>query len=258
MIRLFTSFYNEPNEARRQELVQCLTYNLNESAIDEVCLFVENTEAPLTRNNLTIRPLAERPLYKDLFDWAGEFQQADDLAVVCNSDIYFDESLAGLEKLMGSDQCVALSRWHVCANGQAELFDRSDSQDSWIFRGPLRSIVADYPIGVTRCDNRMLYELKQAGYQVINPAFSVKSFHLHAGDERPYDYDSPDMVQGPYSYHWPHNLVNLPGTILHNIRCPKARIHWRFDHRRFMNSLPFRIMTKPFRMVFPSKEQAEN
>jgi hypothetical protein len=34
-------------------------------------------------------------------------------------------------------------------------------------------------MGVAGCDNRLAYELEQAGFIVINPSLSIKTYHLH-------------------------------------------------------------------------------
>ncbi|QDV69529.1 hypothetical protein Poly24_32450 [Rosistilla carotiformis] len=244
MIRLFTSYYPEVNRRRREEINECLRRNLAEDVIGEVCLFLENTDSPQQHNKLRTRTIHSRPLYKDFFVWARELCGGDsNTVVICNSDIYFDSSLAALGRQLLPGQCVALSRWNVRAGGSPALFDRNDAQDSWIFRGPPRDIVDDFPIGVPRCDNRMMYELRRAGYRVINPAFSVRSYHLHAGQREEYDQTNLSaFVDPPYQYIWPHNLCSLNRTLLYNLLHPSERIGWRMDWRWLRGTLPVRCL----------------
>jgi len=182
MIRLFTSLYNESNELRCLEIDECMCSNLNNSKIEQMDVIFEKRLAPEVKNpKLLVRSISHRPKYSEFFDWANALVSADnDISILANSDIYFDSSLSALARNLMPNQCAALSRWDVQPDGTSRLFDRNDSQDAWVFRGKIRPIVPDFCMGIPRCDNRMLYELRAAGYEVINPAFSVKVFHLHA------------------------------------------------------------------------------
>ena len=54
-----------------------------------------------------------------------------------------------------------------------------------IFIGSIKhSLQADFPLGVPRCDNKLLFELQEAGYRILNPAFSIKAFHVHKKQAR--------------------------------------------------------------------------
>ena len=161
MIRLFTSFYAESNPTRQKEILECLERNLALPEIDEVCLLVENTAAPLEHSKLKTRPTTKRPEYRDMLDWAKEEQLGPlDLSIVCNSDIYFDSTIAIFETQLRPNQCAALSRWNVNPDGSASLYFHNDSQDTWIFSGAIREFVDTYPIGVPRCDNRIMHDLE--------------------------------------------------------------------------------------------------
>jgi hypothetical protein len=246
MIRLFTSFYPESNAVRSREIIECLKRNLELQQIDEVCLLLENTESPLHHSKLVTKPISHRPLYQDLFQWAREKQSwDDDLSIICNSDIYFDSAIAVLGRQLTPRLCVALTRWDVQPDNNVKLFYRNDSQDTWVFRGRIRKVIDDFQIGVPRCDNRMLYELRQAGYLVINPAFSVRSLHLHAGLREEYVQDKlSTFVSPPYAYLWPHNLHSLPMVCLHNMCHSDTKLGWQFDWQRVKRSMSARIVAR--------------
>ncbi len=256
MIRLFTSFYPETSVSRRREILNCLERNLTLRQVDRVCVFLERTQSPIEHPKLETRTIDHRPNYEDFFYWTRELQTgADDISVICNSDIHFDCSLAALQSQLNKTQCVALTRWDVLPDGSARLFHRNDTQDSWIFRGPIRQVVGDYPIGVPRCDNRMLYELKQAGYAVINPAFSIRSYHLHAGQRDEYVQDKlATFVEPPYAYLWPHNLCSLPATCMYNLLNSCGKIGWRIDGHRIRQSLPVRVLSGLMRRLRPKAQ----
>ena len=246
MIRLFTSFYAESSEPRRAEILECLRRNLSVPEIDTIHLLLENVDQPVSDSRLSSRQTTKRPQYRDFFDWARELCTGnDDVSIICNSDIYFDSGVAALEDRLNLNQCAALTRWDVQPDGRCRLFNRNDTQDTWVFRGKIRQVVDDYPIGVPRCDNRMLYELQQAGYDVINPSLSVRSFHLHAGSRPEYQQDNlKNFVDPPYAYLWPHNLCSLMTTTLHNLRHRDHPLHWRPDWKRLGQTIPARVLRK--------------
>lgn len=252
MIRLFTSCYPEQKPERIAELTQSLERNVALSAFDQVCVFLEGMTTPWANSpKLCCYPVAHRPTYANFFSWVNEQSKSDeDLSIVCNSDIFFDGSVLALAKRLKPNQCAALSRWDILLDGTSRLFERNDSQDVWVFKGKIRPVVCDYLMGVPRCDNRLLYELRQAGYEVINPAFSVRAYHLHAGERTEY----PGAIEGPYvekpyAYLWPHNLLSLPATLLHNLRKPEAKLGWRIDWRKLQRTLPWRAVNKLKRLV---------
>ena len=251
-VNLFTSFYPERIPERRSELVRCLQKNLENPDITSVSVFLEGLESPpIVHEKLVTRLIESRPSYCDFFNWANECQHAkNDVTVISNSDIYFDDSLALMSQAINPKQCAALARWNFGQEGSPVLFNRNDSQDAWVFRGLIKKVAGDFCVGIPRCDNRILFELKRAGYEVVNPAFSIRSYHLHEGIRGEYQNENLEhFVEPPYAYLWPHNLWSLPRTLMHNLRHPDARIGWRFDRRKFLNSLPVRAIRKVARGI---------
>jgi hypothetical protein len=248
--RLFTTAYPEENERRRSEYKQCLELNLANESIDEICILCEGDDEWLPKNEkIKIRRIFNRPSYQNYFDWISELTTGADISIIANSDIYFDQQLSLFSYWKIPSECVlVLARWDVTQSDKPTLVDRNDSQDAWVFKGPLRNVQADFPVGIPRCDNRFLHELKKAGYEVINPAFSVRAYHLHAGTRPEYQNENLEhFVEPPYAYLWPHNLWSLPRTVLHNLRHPDARLFWRLDRRKISSSLPVRTVRKVLR-----------
>lgn len=255
MIRLFTTVYNERDLQRIAEYHNCLENNISNSVIEEICIFSEGGEKLLPESpKLKIREINCRPTYSDYFQWIASVSEENDISIIANTDIYFDASIAMLKRFLRSNVCVALARWDIQPDGKAVMRDRNDSQDSWIFRGKVRAVEGGFPIGVPRCDNRILFELLRAEYRVLNPAISLRSFHLHRGDRNDYGTENlPNYVSPPYAYLWPHNLMSLPMAMIHNLLHPHESIRWAFDRRRFMRSLPCRIGRKLVQVFTPNK-----
>lgn len=243
MLRLFTTVYPERNAGRKQEYEECLRRNLACAEVNEVRLLVEGEGFHLAPSpKLHLRTIPERPLYEDYFRWINELARPDDVSIIVNTDIWFDGSVGAVDRALRKGECFALARW----DGDM-LCDRNDTQDCWVFRGKVNGVRGDFPPGVGRCDNRILYELQAAGYRVRNPAFSVKAHHLHSGERVNYATENlPHFVPPPYRYLWPHNLWSLTATFWHNLRHPACRIGWRLDRRRLSRTFPARAWTKLF------------
>lgn len=211
MIRLFTTSYKEPDDRRTAEYLQCLKNNLQNSLIDEICVLDEDSGVLPVHQKVRTRSVSRRPTYHEFFQWINQLAAPSDISIIANSDIYFDQTLKLLRSTLQRNTCAALSRWDILADGSCRLFDRNDSQDVWVFRGPVGSVICNFPLGVPRCDNRILHELRMAGYQVINPAFTIRTLHLHGGVRTEYVADPGGcFVPGPYAYLFPHNLLPLP------------------------------------------------
>ena len=236
-------------------MLDCLKRNLENPAIDHVHLLLERVAPPLEHPRLVVRAAECRPSYEDFFVWANEVSNGDiDLSIICNSDIYFDSSVAAAMQLLNERRCIALARWDQ-RGSEFRLRDRNDSQDSWIFRGKIPPVVANFAVGVPRCDNRILHELQASGLQVINPARSLRSYHLHAGDREEYSgANLKHFVEPPYSYLWPHNAYHWPSTVLHNIRNRNSRLKWQLDYQRLYRSLFLRV-TRKLRSMFGRQQQ---
>jgi len=250
-IRLFTTAFPEGDLARQAEFAECLLRNIGCAGLDEVCLLVEGEAALPQSAKLVQRRIGQRPQYADYFRWIDEISGPDDISIIANADIYFDSQIGVLRVWRIPDRTVlALSRWEIAADGGATLNDRNDSQDAWVFRGRPSGIRADYPIGVPRCDNRFTKELELAGYAVLNPSFSLRSFHLHGGDRGEYDFEHKrGFVEGPYGYVWPHNLMPLPRLLWHNARNRDYPLAWRFDKRHWSRVLKLHWANRLLRVL---------
>jgi len=250
LIRLFTTSYRESNAGRGAEYLQCLRNNLQHTLIHEVCVLDENCGWLPTHDKIRVRTVKSRPTYADFFQWINQLCTPQDISIIANSDIYFDETLSLLTRGLRPDTCAALSRWDVLPAGTCQLFDRNDSQDVWAFLGPVHGVTSDFLLGVPRCDNRILFELRAAGYQVINPAFTIRAQHLHAGvrTEYPAVPEGP-FVPGPYAYLFPHNLMSLPQLLLCRLLRTDGGAAYRIDRRLLGRLRPDRILKRSLRKL---------
>lgn len=242
VIRLFTTWYNEQRVDRRLEYEYCLKQNLNCSVLYSVHV-ADESGALQCRQGMQVRQISTRPTYRFFFDWINSLAAPDDLSVIANTDICFDSSMKLLRHIDWSTPlALALSRWDVDSNGKAHLFERGDSQDAWVFRGPVTCPDGAYPLGVYDCDNRIAWELQQAGYRVLNPALGLRIYHHHLCGYRSYEEGpAPDYgIRPPFLYVEPDNLWG-----------PLAA--WRLQRRLDLSYFPWRMTSSRFwRYPLPS------
>lgn len=215
MTSLFLSHYSEPDAARQAELCSALARNLENPLIDAVWLLdekgsvcVDVAEAPKIRQI----PCLKRPGFDQFFEAIALHSGENDINILANSDIFFDESLS-VAAGIGADDCYALSRWDT-DDVEPILFNTPDSQDAWIFRGPPRRALIEasrsFAPGVGGCDNRLAYEFEKAGYRVSNPSKSIRALHLHKSGVRRWSKDHADLVPRPYLLVTPAALGEQP------------------------------------------------
>lgn len=180
--RLFLNYYISPHPERQKELDYCLNMNQNNPLIDKIYVLAD-AHVPAT----TTIVFTGRPTFHDFFSMVNENVGDEDITIIANSDIYFDHTLAYIEKMM-PDDAYALSRHDL---------KMWDSQDAWIFKGKIRQVNADFGMGVPGCDNRLAHELDAAGYRVSNPSYTINAIHVHGTNIRNYDQSTP-KVDRPY------------------------------------------------------------
>ena len=182
-INLFSSYYTVEDPKRQAEIDFCYQHNVANKSID-ACYYYDKG----------------RPTYSDFFDWMGEFP--NDVNVLTNSDIYFDETIE-LAKDLDFKTAYALTRWEERHN-EIRPFEASHngakakhSQDVWIFLGAPRVKNANFCLGQPGCDNRIAYLMRFSGYRVLNPSLSIRAIHKHREERRIYN-----MSKVPGPYHW--------------------------------------------------------
>lgn len=196
VIRLFTNYYTDKNKQRQAELEFCLESNISNPLISEVILITEE-EAP-KKTKIKAVNIGCRPTYSDFFRLINEITQEGDINIISNSDIYFNDSIKYVTNLINKE-CFALTRWDLHMTKQMTFFDRTDSQDVWIFRGAIPFIEGNFCLGKPGCDNRIAFEIQRTGYRLRNPSLSIQAIHVHNSGIRNFDWESPkDKVPGPY------------------------------------------------------------
>jgi hypothetical protein len=179
MIRLLYNYYEDNNPVRKKEIDFCLRQNLSNPHI-----------------NVIIVESADKPRYDDMFGKLNRITNSDDINIICNSDIFFDETILLAERFLRPRDVYALTRWDYINEHNVKFFDRRDSQDTWMWRGKLENVIGGFSLGKRGCDNRIAHEFRDAGYRIMNPSRSIKTYHVHTSNVR--NYTQNDVVHGPY------------------------------------------------------------
>ena len=213
-MNLIIEYFQSKNHIRNGEYLYCLHENIGIDEINNIYIFVEegsdlNFDSPKIKKIVT----KERPTYQDLFEYCNEHMK-DEICIVANADIIFDDTLRYFESLNMEKQFGGLSRWEISTNDgknwEIEPYDNAASQDVWIFKTPvLTSDDMNYTMGKPGCDNKIFYHMRQLGYTCRNPGKKVITIHFHISNFRTYDWKS-DRVPGPYLLVAP--VDNFTGT----------------------------------------------
>lgn len=201
---LIVNYYRDKNSERSMELNFCLLENLRNESLNKVIVisseadYYKLLELVSEEEGLSekIIPVITdvRPSFNDYFMLLSKlFNSDDNINIITNLDIIIpQESLLYASFYMPTkNTCLALTRWDI-KNGadyknSSALYETPDSQDVWIFKGGVSQIAgATFSLGSAGCDNSIAYQLEQAGYNVLNPSKTIKTYHLHLTNIRNY------------------------------------------------------------------------
>lgn len=218
-IILLTTSYIAPSN-RLKELVESLSKNVANKFISEIHIAVEEPkdvykkalDGPLSGlkrllDNAKVRTfnVGGRTTYRVLFDYANK-HLAGKIVMVSNSDIWFDETVNNLKS-------VDFDNLFICLSRQDRLYVAKNptmpycSQDTWIFRTPIRGFSCDWFLGPRGSDNKLAFEAGKAGFRLLNPCYGIRSHHLHASNYRVGA--TVETVPGPYAHVAPCGLPEL-------------------------------------------------
>lgn len=206
---LLQKFYRAV-DYRNAELDFCINQVHKSPYISKVYYFCDinvDTSVIDTREKSVIIRFNEKEkdfTYNQYFEFANKHFSDNDIIILSNLDIFFDDSLQKVEEFFhihSKTHVMAINRWDfdkktlVSVNCEWEY-----SQDVWIWKGHLNTsgIDADFPLGKPGCDNRIAYELYK-NYEVINPSRTVRTHHYHTSQHRAYRFgDLSITIPEPY------------------------------------------------------------
>jgi len=180
-VAVFTSYFEQKFGDRQRELRQVMNLNCECPSIDVIYNLGKAWDHPKVVNVEGY----DRPTYTEFISFMQSVEA--DYYILTNSDIYFTSEIEEIKSLQMQGKVLCLSRWDVLHNGNSKLFDYEWTQDTWIWKGkPTTLKNVDFTMGLPACDNRLAYEIAQAGLKPINPSKDIKTYHLHLSNKRSY------------------------------------------------------------------------
>lgn len=196
-MNLLIEYHKSKNLQRHSEFLTCLHENLGNSLIEKIYVFIsDDSMLNFTHEKLNIY-LSEdgRPTFKSFFRFANYYLK-DQICIIANADIMFDESIKHLKDIKDTD-FMALTRWEI--DGDMDIANGNPAcQDSWVFRTPVKlNDEMDFNAGgCWGCDNRIAYLMWKEGYTVRNPGLLIKTRHFHESNYR--SVLPKTRLKGPY------------------------------------------------------------
>lgn len=227
-IHVFTPYYATGSSARQAELDECVRRNLGNPHIAHVFLMVDDGAVPpVASPSLTVIRVDARPSYRQWLQLTS-VHAPNGLSLLCNSDIYFDETVDKLRGLAGRPRSVvALSRYDRVDGHLVRHPNPHWSQDSWAIDGSaelpealLREL--EIPLGVPRCDNKFAYVFAVHGWLLFNPVEDVRSVHVHETQQRSYDKRGDRTIVGAVGYVHPGAELTVPAEVTIDVWARRA------------------------------------
>jgi hypothetical protein len=221
---LLTEYYKSTNQQRDQEYLFCLKQNLKVDMFTKLYIFIsDDSVLDLDSDKIEVVKLEKRPTYKDLLVFCNQFQ--DEICVITNTDIFFDESLEHLKDYNFDNKFISLTRWDIVYDKEVWKMRYYDlpwrnnwttaqfSQDSWLFKTPVKvDDRTDFTMGRAGCDNRISQIFHELGYSVVNPSKKIITKHFHQSNHR--TYDPTETITGPYLLISPTDDLNQETKLL--------------------------------------------
>ena len=202
---LIQQYFQHPNNRRQKEIRKCLERNMSCEYVDNILLLNEQeyTDLPVGNAKLRTMALGHRLTYADVLRTIQSVVPMGDFVVFSNSDIYLEESLRYLWRIRLAEQrqFLALLRWEDGGGESHTMFGpRDDSQDTWIVaRDSIDFEVVDdefaFPFGKPGCDNAITLIMLRRRFMVVNPAYTIRTIHIHSSAIR--NYDPKDILYRP-------------------------------------------------------------
>lgn len=209
MINVFFPYYNCGDASRQEEIDLCLKNNIENKLIDRLIILIDDeTKFETVDPRVTVTYLKQRPTYRLWVELTKELQLTG-VTLLINSDIYFDDTLAVVTKIIDkNNKFLALSRWELL-NKEITLHKKPHwSQDVWGYHSSTeftKEMLAslDFPMGVPRCDNKVAYIFATRGFSIYNPCQFLHSVHVHETELRTYHKKLDERILGGVAYVYP-------------------------------------------------------
>jgi hypothetical protein len=213
-VHLITSFFKGTYKKKRvDELFDCLRRNLRNPAFEAVHIMWEDVNPRLEfkdlteeeNNRLVTMKTLNQPTYSKFFTYSNVMLERGSIAIIANSDLYFDRSITALKFGAPGNQsnwrsAMALSRRHAPECGERNdwrgTYDLCEhyigSHDAFVFAPPVPAWIlkeTKHTQNHFGAENIVVWAFlwsKNFKGHVTNPCQRVHAYHLHCVPERHY------------------------------------------------------------------------
>ena len=172
----FVEYWDSGDPERNAEVIHAINSNIESGFFDTIHI-LSSTEEPKIKHEMTP---CHRVSYQMIFDMS-----LSGVNILANSDIRFDKTILKAKDITYRE-FWALTRYELdgTRHKHDDPYRGSDSQDVWIWKDNCKISNATFHLGVAGCDNRIAAEAHIAGYDVLNPAESITTWHHHTTGTR--------------------------------------------------------------------------
>ena len=236
-IVLIQQYFIHTNKERRSEIDYCLVQNINNPHISKIILLNEETyKSPLLNNDKIQQVNIQRRLkFSEILRYI-KYELKNTNVIFSNSDMFFDESLKNIHMgdFISNKSLDTMCRFEFDTDktlDECVLRDnpRFHSQDAWIIHSShvndmdIKDVKHfDFQLGVPACDQKVVAEFDNLGYNIYNNPNKIKGYHYHSSQLR--DYDPKDMLPLPYGY----ILPIIDNRTKHNDFMKEAKLFWQY------------------------------
>ncbi len=209
MINIYLHYFKHKNQKRRNELDYCCKQNIKNQHVDKVFFLLETAgdmQPWMQSEKCVIFDASKRMNFEDMFDYSNSKTSNDDINIICNLDIFLDDTVLKIKDNIKNNHFLALTRWNIdLSTKKANLFLVNCSQDCWVWKGKvdLKKLDLNFDFGKPGCDNAICGEFHNAGYTVLNPSMEIKTYHMHTETTR--EYSDNDVVRKKLYLLYPTN-----------------------------------------------------
>lgn len=231
-VNLLINFFLSAEKTRNDEYLFCLQENVKNKYIKKIFVFLEDEKhiPDIDSEKIELILTEDRPTFQMLIDFADS-ELVDEVCMLANSDIFFDDTLLHAEKANLENDFISLSRWDVKHDFTIEYYDKEDkgwTQDTWIFKAPCNIKNADFVFGVFGQDNRIMKLAYDAGLDIINPSKVIitKHYHLSGYTADGDSHNESRRLDGEYLYCKSSDNFEVPSSYNGAVYTGKPQPKW--------------------------------
>ena len=197
-IHLVQQIVTSKIQNRSKEFLECIQRNIDHSNVRYMYILEESwNERNVYKSSLrdpfqkvVFLPFGRQPNYSDIFHIVTNYveprRKVDDVWMVSNADIVLGEGFHLLQGQIDNRTILGLSRHasKLCEE-QNQCLKFEGSMDSFLGAGPIKDAIiknVNFKQNVMGAENVVFYEMKNAGYRLLNPCLNIKTYHHHCSN----------------------------------------------------------------------------